>query len=83
MRSVSDAVGYLGQSLVRTLELVLAVVVLLVTGFGLWLVLMEPGSSEGRGIVVFFVYVAAAASVLLAVTNILHAGFDAVQFATD
>lgn len=83
MGGVTDAVGFLGHSVFRTVELILAVAVLLLTGVGLWLVLMEPGSSDGGGIVVFFILVAAAASVLLAITTVLHAGLDVVRFATD
>lgn len=83
MSRVTDAVGVVGRSVFRTMELFFSVAVLLLTGVGLWLVLMEPGSSEGGGIVVFVILVAAAASVLLAMTTVIHAGLDAVRFATD
>ena len=80
MGVADDALAFLGQSLLRSVELVLALTVLAVTGFAVWLVLTQPGGPGAGGVVVGLILLAGIASILLAVTILLHVGVDIVRY---
>lgn len=82
MSVVREALGRGGHSLLRTVAVGLAVVVLLTAGLGVGLLVLEPGSSEGSGLVVFLVLVAGAGGVLLALVTLLQAVLDVVASLT-
>lgn len=75
-----EARHFLTESVFRTAEIGLALVLLLVVSVGLWVVTTQPGSPDGGGTVVGLVVLAGVVSVLLASIVIVHAIVDFGRF---
>jgi hypothetical protein len=83
MGAVKQGFVFVRRSYFRTLEFVLATLVLFATSIVILLVGTQPGGADGGGVLVGLLLLAAASGVFLAATIVLHVSFDAVRFVTN